>query len=332
MTELAPAPDSPFAEEGSIQWGTYRGSCQTTDLSGASEHFAGETGGFFREKRWQWFCAANARVACGGTLFDAGYATTVFLWVFDRVSERMIADETEILPPFAVDVRDNPGDGGGATLRGLSSRFDFERRSDGASVEVSVNSIRLELEYETGALDPVTAICPIGGDDGPGMNVTQKESCLPVRGRISTEGRTFELGPEGLGMLDYTHGLLERETNWRWVIAGGHLEDGAPIGFNFSQNFNDDRENVVWLGDDIQSTARVHIEFDGTAPAEPWSVRSEDGAIDLSMIVEGVREHEQNFQLVSSSYVQPIGRFHGRVVDREVHDLFGVAETHRAKW
>jgi len=50
------------------------------------------------------------------------------------------------------------------------------------------------------------------------------------------------------------------------------------------------------------------------------------------MVVEGLRQYETDLRVVSAEYLQPVGRFHGRVVDREVHDLFGFAEVHRARW
>lgn len=333
MSDLPDAPDTPLDGDGTARHGTYRGQCTSTDLTGAVQR-SGTSAGvrFLREKKWQWFAAANPQFACGGTLLDAGYATAVFLWVFDRTAARMIVDETEILPPFAVEIDDNPSSGGGALLRGLRRTFRIDRLAESVTVDASIGSIRLGLEFDTSRTDAMTAICPVGDDANRGVNVTQKQTCLPVRGRVAAAGRAFEFGAGSTAMLDYTHGLLARETSWLWSIASGVLDDGTPIGFNFVRGFNDDLENAVWIGQDLQRASAVSIDFDEQLPEEPWSVRSEDGTIDLSLFVEGIRRHETNFRIVTSKYMQPLGRLHGRIVDREVHDLFGLAERHDARW
>ena len=333
MAELPPAPETPFDEKGDPRYGTYRGSCESTTLSDAAGTLGTSTGQrFLREKQWQWFSAANSHVACGGTLLDAGYATTVFAWVFDRTTQRMIADNTDLLPPFAIEISDNPTDGGGAQLRGLSRRFSIERTGDVIRIDASMGSIQFDLELDARATDALTAICPVGEGDDRGINVTQKQNCLPVRGRIAADGRAFSFGSDSIGMLDYTHGLLERQTRWRWAIGCGHVEDDSLAGFNFVQGFNGELENAVWIDGELQTTEPVEIDFDEKRPNDPWNLRSGNGAVDLSLFVEGVRNHETNLRIVTSSYLQPIGRWHGRIIDREVHDLFGITERHTAKW
>ena len=333
MSSLPLAPDTPLDESGEPRIGTYRGGCSDTDLSGANRQNDASGGPqFLREKQWQWFAVANPRIACGGTLLDAGYATTLFLWAFDRTTRRMIDDRTELLPPFAIDISDNPGDGGGAQLRGLRRSFDIDRDGGTIRVDADVDEMRFELEIDATCTEALTAICPVGTGDRQGVNVTQKQNCLPVTGRVSVDGRSFKFGDESVAMLDYTHGLLSRETRWRWAIAGGFTDEGVPIGFNFVEGFNGELENAVWMDGDLRTTEPVSIDFDEDRPDEPWNLRSQAGGLDLSMFVEGVRTHETNLRIVSSSYLQPLGRWHGRIIDREIHDLFGISERHYAKW
>jgi hypothetical protein len=337
MTELPTAPETPFDDNGDPHTGIYRGHCRDTDLTAAAESIASGTGQrFLRQKQWQWFSAVNTQIACGGTLLDAGYASVVFLWVFDRTTRQMIADEADFLPPFAVEIDNNPGPGGGAKLRGLRRTFTIERESDLLTIDITDGSLRMQLEVDTQATPPATAIAPVdqGETEERGVRLTQKQNCLPVRGRVSVDGRSFRFGGNSVAMLDYTHGLLEREVSRRWSMAGGVLDDGTPIGFNFVQGpgEHDGLENVVWMGDTLQPTSAVAIDFKESRPADPWDLRSDDGAIDMSLYVEGLRDHERNFRIVTSDYIQPMGRWHGRVIDREVHDLFGIAEQHHVKW
>ena len=333
MTELPPAPETPLDADGDPRFGTYRGQCRDTDLTeGARRLGTGAGGQFLREKQWQWFAAVNSQLACGGTLLDAGYATVVFVWIFDRTAGRMLVDETDVLPPFAVEINDNPSAGGVAQLRGLSRRFAVVRDEETIDIDVSIGSIHIDLVLDSTETEALTAICPVGEGDKQGVNVTQKQTCLPARGRIAADGRAFEMRDGSLAMLDYSHGLLGRETRWRWAIGCGSMEDGTPIGFNFVQGFNGELENAIWMDGGLRSVEPVTIEFDETRPRDPWSIRTDNGALDLSLFVEGLRDHETNFRIVSSSYLQPLGRCHGRVIDREVHDLFAIAERHTAKW
>jgi hypothetical protein len=335
MSSLRDAPSHLLDARGRPRVGTYRGYCRDTDLTNFQD--AEETSSppgtqWLREKRWQWFAAGGSEVACGGTLFDAGYATALFVWVFDREADRMIADHAELLPPFMADIADDPGSQRVASLRGFEQRFDLERFEERATLDIALETVELDLEFEHGGTTPLTAIVPADEEAG-GVNATQKETCLRTRGNVVVEGRTLELrGERAWGMLDYTHGLLPREVSWTWAIAGGSLDDGTSVGFNVSEDWNHTRENAVWLGDRWHPIGAVHFEFDRSSPDSIWHLHSEDGSVDVTMSVEDVRHHETNLPLVSSEYLQPLGCWHGRLIDREAHDLFGVAERHEARW
>lgn len=339
MANLPTVPDSIFDADGYPQFGTYRGWSPDTDLTDAARSIDSAGQRFLREKKWQWFAVADARLACGGTLLDVGYATTVFLWIFDRSTGRMVADVSELLPPFGVDISDDPTDGDVANLRGLRRKFVMERDDGTLQIRADFDDIRLALDIDETAPDPMTAICPLLDPEGDhdidpesAVNVTQKQSCLPVEGRVYADGRSFQLSDDAVGLLDFSHGLLMRETAWRWAIGGGTLDEGTPVGFNLSEGFTRGYENAVWIGDSLQKTADVNFDFNADSPDQPWTVRSSDGAIDLTLMVEGVRHHQTNLRIVTSEYLQPLGRWHGRVVDREVHGLFGIAESHSALW
>ena len=71
--------------------------------------------------------------------------------------------------------------------------------------------------------------------------------------------------------------------------------------------------------------------------ASLWTVRSADGAVDLSFQPRGERAEDVNFLILSSRYRQPFGSFSGRLRDargREVRieGVPGVTEDHAALW
>ena len=173
-------------------------------------------------------------------------------------------------------------------------------------------------------LTPFTAVCPIPG----GFNVTRKNVGLDARGKIQAPGIEGIALQNAVGFLDHSHGLLERTTSWRWAIGAGVLDDGTPVGFNLIEGFNDNRENVIWLGSSLYKVPPA--TFDRTRRA--WRITTADDMVDLTLNPEGSRDEDMNLGFVSSRYTQPLGTWSGRLMGNEVVGLVGVAEDHTAKW
>lgn len=328
--KLPDAPASPVAEDGNARFGTYRGACEDISLDGFGQDQPRLTR-LLREKSWQWFGLSNKRVALGGALVNAGLATSVFMWVYDRRAQKMLADASTLLPPGLVQLSHAPARGRTASSMAPGRRLSIERDGDQLRIEGSISEIGLDVTFDAPLARAITAICPVGAD-GDGINVTQKECCLPVRGQLSVSGRSFELGEDAIGMLDYSHGLLERETSWRWAIAAGRVDDGTRVGFNVVSDFNEGLENVAWVGDKIYKVGQAEFDFNPKRPRDMWRVTTSDGLLDVTLDVEGVRQNDIDLAIAASQYTQPLGRWHGKVDGRLVHGIFGVAEVHRAKW
>jgi hypothetical protein len=69
----------------------------------------------------------------------------------------------------------------------------------------------------------------------------------------------------------------------------------------------------------------------------PWKVRTEDGAVDLELIPQGLRRERVNLGFARSVYDQPYGLYSGTLTDSHgnqhtVERAFGIAEDHFAKW
>jgi hypothetical protein len=339
MPDILDAPDAPIDERGRPRYGLYRGRCQTTDLSNLDEDYQQEQPNrFFTEKQWHWFCLADERFACSGTVLSAGYGGTVFAWVFDRETHEMFVDETAILPPLTADLRDQT-DGTLARLRGFRRTFRIERDGRQMHIEGDLGDLTFDVTFTESAPPPITAICPVNNgksgvsDHRRGINVTSKQVCLNAEGRFSAGNRVFRLGDDALGMTDRTHGRLGRHTSWRWAIGSGHLDDDeTPVGFNMVSGFNDGLENVVWIDDDLHSTGQATVDYNESRPGDRWHARTDDGYLDLTLGVEAVRSSQTDLRVVTSDFVSPKGLWEGRLLDREIHEMYGVAEDHDATW
>jgi len=332
------APEEPTAE-GEPLFGTYAGACADTDLC-LRERGVGLLRRSLSEKRWQWFSAFDDDVAVGGAVVDAGFFGNVFVWVFDRAENEMLVDADALVPSSLVSVSSESTHGTVAriSLPGRKLRIARDVEGDGGrtgslGVEGQFRGIDLGLTFETDGSLPVTAVCPVEGRES-GVNLTQKETCVSVSGTISAGGDAHEM--DGVGNLDYSHGLLARETRWRWAIGSGETEDGAPIGFNLVSEFNDGYENAVWVDGEPEAVGAASFEMDAetdTAKSddEVWRVRTDCGTVDARLVVEGTREENKDVGVVASRYRQPVGRWRGTVAGYEFEGV-GVAEKHLARW
>jgi hypothetical protein len=104
----------------------------------------------------------------------------------------------------------------------------------------------LDAVVHEGVAAPLLAV--VGIDDGV-ANATQKLNCLPVSGFLAYGSNKWKLD-DSFASMDYTHGLLARNTVWKWAAASSD-----KIGFNFVQGFNGPIENAIWFGSDLIKVA-----------------------------------------------------------------------------
>jgi hypothetical protein len=354
---LPRAPRHPVGPDGRAVFGAFEGSCESTSLvpptappspvaavpgSGANVlasalHGVGDAGRkrlarvarLAREKRWVWFGLADGRLAVSGAIVDLGYLGALFFWVFDREQKRLALDGTATVPPFLVTIGDRPGEGLRARARTHRGHLGIDWRHGTVELRGSVLGADLSVALAV-STRPVTAVCPVRGE-AEGVNVTQKATCLPVSGTVRWGGRVRSLD-NALGSLDYTHGLLPRETSWRWVCAWGRGPGGKPVGVNLVEGFNDGLENVVWLEGRPCPVGPARVVHDAARPGAPWRVTTVDGLVDLSLQVEAVRREDVDVGLAAVRFAQVFGGWSGRVGDLEVRGLSGVAEDHSSRW
>jgi hypothetical protein len=325
------APRHPVGPDGAACFGAFEGACESTSLGGAAERLRLTRAlRLVREKRWVWFGVADARLSLGGAIVDLGYVGSIFLWVVDREAKRLVVDGSATVLPFLVEVGDRPGEGLIARARTHRGHLVIAWRH--GTVEVRGAAMGAELSVAL-ATTPraLTAVCPVPGLGEGGVNVTQKATCLPASGTVRWGGKLRTLD-HALGSLDYTHGLLARDTSWRWAACWGRGPGGRPVAANLVSGFNDGLENAIWIDGRPRAVGLATFVHDPAHPTAPWRVTTADGQVDLSLRVEAIREEDVDLGVAASRFVQPIGAFSGRIGEFEVRNLAGVAEDHVARW
>lgn len=348
-SKLPPAPASVEDAGGAPRFGTYQGALDVVDLSRLGGGYQPNRLDRLRmHKKWLYGFIATREVAALFAVVDLGYSSNAFAMALDYSSGRVLADVGVLgLPRPAVKVNDHPGAGLDVSFRRPDARwkawrtFGDERFHGHVRLGLPLPLIKpkLDLSWDllaAGAAPPLTVIAPV---DRGVVNVTQKWAGLLSFGALEADGRRYSLDG-GVGGLDYTHGYLARETAWRWAFVCGRLDDGTPIGINLVEGFNESRddvnENALWLGNELIPLGRARFTWSPNAILDPWSVRTEDGAIDLRFNPWAAHQELRDLKVVRSSFKQPVGLWEGEVkVGARTYllkDAPGVAEDQSVLW
>lgn len=330
---LTTAPQSAL-DQGRPRFGTYQGLVGQADWTQLKAPYQRSWWWrLFHHKQWQYAAIFTSEIALGMAVVHIGYASNGFLYLFDRRDKRMLVDRSQVMPVGSKIQVGLPGEGADTYFRASGLEMRLERPLGSTRFQLTATShdgLEVEAELDMAlAPPPMTAIAPI---PKAVANCTQKHACIPVSGQLRFGDRHYNLA-DGIATLDHTNGLLARETSWRW--ASGH---SAAIGFNLVDGFNDNIENVLWLGGELFSVGEARFAFDVAAPLKPWRITTVDGLLDLTFTPEGMRQKDENLIVALSRYVQPIGTFSGTLRTRPdgssitLSDIPGVTEDHQARW
>ncbi len=331
----AEVPAAVVDERGDARIGRWSGAPRLVSWDGLRTA-PGRTVRLLCEKRWRFLLAADDRLLVGAAIADLGYIGLGFGWVLDRAAGRMLASEGGITPGPFVHVGDETWQGVSSRWRSASGSATVRGEADGGALRLELSfgrRLSASLRFERSAAPALTLVAPATGAGGV-VNATVKSLLHPVRGHVNVDGKEHDLS--GLGGVDYTHGLLARETRWRWAFGLGRDAAGRAVGFNLVTGFNQGGggECAIWAGDSLVLLPHegVTIDFVSDPATGPWTVRTAGGEIDLVFTPRGVRRQALDLGLIASNYVQPVGAFEGRIADAQVQALAGVVEDHVTRW
>ncbi|MCA9586294.1 MAG: DUF2804 family protein [Myxococcales bacterium] len=327
MRTLSPAPTSLFdPAAGTLRHGSFEGPLPAFDARAA-----GRLRRVATRKAWLYGAVTTDELWISFCVVHLGYASNAFVFVYDVARGAMLVDRTAIAAPWQARVGDDPHRPGPlATFRGRG--LSLSTSCDGASLVVSARSTDVDLDARLSAAAAPPAISAIASLGGGRYNTTEKRAPLTVTGRARVGARDVPLDG-ALGGYDYTCGLLERRTRWRWAFGLGAV-DGEPFAFNLVQGFVGEAECAAFADGRVTPLAEAAIEVGSPSPEDPWRVRG-DG-YDLTFLPGGVHAQHTNLGVVRSKFIQPVGTFSGtmRVGDRErtLEALPGVVEDQDVVW
>lgn len=314
--------------------GSYKGGLAAVDLAPLA---GGPLHRLAHRKRWVYTAFATEEIFVALAIVRLGYASSTFLYAFDGSSRRLLFSTSKVAPPFAAHVADTVREGPVACFSapGASVRVDRPQGLRSYYVEASFQGFQLYARMATdSAPPPITAIAELPGGL---VNSTEKRALLPVSGEVAIDGARFSLD-RALGGYDYTNGLLERHTAWKWAFLLGRAEDGRKVAMNLVEGFVGESECALWVDDEVYPLAEGRIGFNAAEPMKPWSVRTADDAVSLTFSPGAMhREEVSAGPLLRTSFMQPSGSFSGRISapsggDLTLRNVLGVTEDQDSLW
>ncbi len=322
---LPPAPQHIVGADGLPALGRFTGLAASFDWAKLAGPFQrSRWWRHFHHKRWHYIALSAGDYFCAAAIVDLGWTNTAFAYVFDRRQRQVVASMSQDgLPGLTARLANRVGEG---------SRFAFL----GKRIVITRDG-RLHLRSNDFAID--AAFCAstpwllaVGAPDGGAVHATQKSGAMALTGELHLGAQRILLDG-GIASVDYSNGLLARNTAWRWASA-----HGRDIGFNLQAGYFGANENALWLDGELVALGAAQFTVDPVHPLSPWHVRTDDGLLDLHFEPEGARREDKNLLIAASRYVQPIGTFSGTVrafpgaPARQVDKLVGVTEDHASRW
>lgn len=282
----------------------------------------------FHHKRWHYVAMAAGDLFCAVAIVDLGWTSTAFAYAFDRRARKLLASFSQDgIPGWSAKLADNAG--GASRFRFLSQHIAITPDGQGGHA-LTLRCGRFAIDARFAGATPM--LLAVGAVEGGSVHATQKSAGMALSGQLQADGRRFSLDG-GVASVDYSNGLLARETAWRWASA-----HDLRLGFNLQAGYFGAKENALWLDGQPIALGAACFEFDSADPMAPWRIHTDDGLLDLQFRPEGMRRADKNLLLAASRYVQPIGTFSGWVKPCPngqpvaIKSLVGVTEEHHSRW
>lgn len=337
---LPPAPPQPLGPDGAPRFGAYAGSFHTVSLDRlAGTGAVGLARRLARRKRWFYTCIATEEILLGCGIVELGYAANGFYFLADLVRGGLLAEGSVLgVPGVTVRVNDHPGEGASASAVAPGTVLRLSRPEGTPAYQLRIRSGNFTADALLDAALAPPPLALVTSVVGGLVSATQKTNLLPSAGSVRIGERRWSLGG-GFGGMDYTNGLLARQTRWRWGFGLGRATDGTPVGFNLAEgNYEGaETENVVWVGNELRPAGRPRFRFDADRPDAPWEIGNSDGSVDLRLTPKALHREERNLVVVKSRFAQASGVYAGTIRDgsgraHTVAALPGVAENQFVIW
>jgi len=310
-------------------------------LTGPFGRRKGRLARHFAFKQFQFLGLLSERLVFGCALADLRYVGKAFVYLFDPETRRL--RQWSYTTPLALGFRfDQRPETGSASFRRARKAISMTGHDAPKERRLRVDlDRRISVEATFGEEEPPIQpmiICTRAG--ATGWVFARKTAGLPVRGRISLEGVSYDLEQVGaLGHHDWSGGFMRRRTFWNWGCLAGRTARGRVIGMNVSCGVNETSftENCFWVDGKLYKIDTVDFRYDRRDLTKPWRLSSYGGRLSLEFHPEGHHRERMNALILASNFTQLFGRYYGTLKtgageEIPVDGMLGYAESHYSKW
>lgn len=296
---------------------------------------------WFRIKEWDYYYVLSEEHNKGitFTFSDLGYAGLMAIcWLDFDMGTAEQADTITLLP------------------RGrLTSQSEGPLEFSDDKIELSIHhrSRQHRLEFSAGGLDLSGELILEQPEGDESLNIAsswaenrrrfyynQKITCMNASGTVKVRGIDYRLSPDSaFGGLDWGRGAWTYRNRWFWASGSGRLE-GDAFGFNFGYGFSDRTsasENALFHRGKAHKLGELVFGFDPDNYTAPWTIKDEDGRLDLRFNPIVDRNSSVNLGIIRSVQHQVFGRFTGTAVlddgtELKLDKFLGFAEDVLNNW
>ena len=305
-----------------------------------------------RIKEWEYYSISNGEFALGITFADMGYVGALTVDVVDFITPAYVASTATKL--FTMGKMNMP-----TTLDGED--ISFKKGKIWATVTMENGKRRLQGEYPNAdgrdntlkwdilltdtPKDCMVIATPFDKDKHFYLN--GKVNCIKAKGQLSIGDDSYPFDEDKtLATLDWGRGVWTYKNTWYWASLSTTLDDGTPFGINLGYGFGNTQnatEDMHFVdGNAHKINSKVTFEIEGEKDGKPrfiapWTIKSEDGKIDLIFTPIIDKNDPFNVGFVKMDGHQVFGWYDGtctlddgKVI--EVKHKIGFAEKVETKW
>ena len=281
----------------------------------------------FRIKEWDYYLAVSEHYAAAFTLSDLGYAGLISVSLIDLAGQ---TEHTEtILTPLPMG-RMNLGSTsaeGNAEFRNRRVHLRYSVRPQRRRIQCVFDdfcdgkTLTADLLMKQPKMDSLCIATP-WKENPKAFYYNQKVNCMPVKGRISFDGREYLFdGAKDMAVLDWGRGVWTYDNIWRWGTCSTWI-DGKMFGFNLGYGFSDRSsasENVVFYDGQAHKLQEVTFVIPENEQGEyefmqPWTITSSDGRFEGIFMPLLDRKAKIDMKLIVSDQHQVFGHLTGTAV------------------
>jgi len=356
------APNSVTNEDGSVNYGIYRGRISNANVVPGNLPFPfwGPLSQL-RHKKWQFHALDTDELYLTMAVLQAGYVTKAVCLLY--IKKQGAAYALDGTAPLSFGLASFGGSSIDSTIPIVyqygnnTLSFSYVENShwmiQGSLLLTNLKemgkSLRCDFDLSLtdahGSRDQLSLVFPFT-NFSPAY--THKAMCLDTSGTLSlgnTDNRYSLNGQRG--SLDWTSVYAPYLTRWRWLFVSGLTQDGKRFGLNLSSDDHyDDKENALWIDGTLILTGGVSF----TLPtddllADPndltsWTVASTHHTSPVQIRVTFHPEFKKfvpmSTGIVDSKYLQLLGTMAGEItaegITHRITGAFGTAERQLCLW